>query len=82
MAKFSDFMNTERMDVPDERKAEDLTRVDQRFDSGAKLRETSVSASRYRGTLVFIRIIIGIILALAAAFLIYKGISFFIPSNK
>lgn len=82
MAKLKGFMETEHMDVPEERKAEDLKRSPGRYDPGAKLRETSVTAKKYNTTMRITAFIVGILVTLLAALLIYKGIMLFIPSDK
>lgn len=82
MAGLKNFMETEHMENPEERRAEELKRSTARYDEKAKLRETSVSAQRYNSTMRALGIIIGIIVALLAALLIYKGITLFIPQDR
>lgn len=81
MSVFKELLETEHMDAPEERTAEELQRSDKRASPKTKLVETSVTAQTYNRGLVITATVVGLIVLIAAAIVIYLGVTGFIPSN-
>lgn len=81
MPVFKELLDTEHMEQPPERAAEELQRSDKRASNKTKLVETSVTAQTYNRGIRFTMVIVGALIILAAAVAIYLGVTGFIPSN-
>lgn len=81
MPVFKELLETKHMEPPAERTAEELQRSDKRASNKTKLVQTSVTAQTYNRGMVLTALVVGLIIILAAAIVIYLGVTGFIPSN-
>lgn len=80
MAVFNELLNIERMEDPEERKAEDLRRGKKKTGKFKKSKETSVSLTTYRATMFIVRLLLVLAVLGAAVFLAWYLITLFIPA--
>ena len=78
MPLFDELLSTNKMEDPEERKAEELARSKNKAGK-VKAKETSVTASTYNRTMILVGTIVGLAILALVAYVVYLGVMSFIP---
>ena len=82
MALFDELMTTRKMEDPEERKAAELERSKKKVGKRVKKRETSVTSTTYNVTMALITLLVFLIVASVVGYVIYLGVTEFIPPSE
>lgn len=80
MPLFDELLSTKKMEDPEERKAEELTRSKEKAGRVQK-KTTSVTATTYNRTMKAVGLLVGLALLLVVSYVVYRGLISFIPSG-